>query len=71
MSNQVCIYKVMSRGGKRVGSGRPHGDRTVSITVRVSHSAAQYLAGQPNKSEFIDRLIKDAECREILLGKPL
>lgn len=58
----------MPRGGKRVGSGRPRGDRTVLISVRVSPEAAQYLADQPNKSEFVDWLLmyyKDVVSRVV------
>lgn len=48
------------RGGRRPGSGRPANDRSIMVGVRISQQAADILNQQPNKSEFIDTLIKQS-----------
>lgn len=50
------ITKVERRGGNH-GGGRPKGNRTVQISLRISPEAAEILAMQKNKAEFIDNLI--------------
>ena len=45
-------------GGYR-GGGRPTTDRNVAVTVRISQEAADKLNTVKNKSEFLDRLIKE------------
>lgn len=47
------------RGGYRPGSGRPETDRKFAVTVRISQEAAEKLNTIKNKSEFIDKLIKE------------
>ena len=47
-------------GGYREGGGRPSTDRNVAISVRISQEANELLKQQKNKSEYIDRLIKEA-----------
>jgi hypothetical protein len=47
-------------GGYREGGGRPATDRNVAISVRISQEANELLKQQKNKSEYIDRLIKEA-----------
>lgn len=49
---------MAGRGGARQGSGRPKGDRTKSISVRVSLEAFEIYQTWSNKTEVIDRLIK-------------
>lgn len=49
-----------SWGGYREGGGRPSTDRNVPVMVRISQEAADLLKRQKNKSEYIDRLIKEA-----------
>lgn len=44
-------------GGKRLGAGRPCGVPKHAVTVRLCESAVEKLAFQPNKSEYIERLI--------------
>ena len=46
-------------GGYREGGGRPATDRNVAVTVRISKEAADKLKTVKNKSEFIDRIIKE------------
>lgn len=46
-------------GGSR-GGGRPVTDRNVAVTIRISQEAADILSQQKNKSEFIDKLIKES-----------
>ena len=46
-------------GGYREGGGRPATDRNVTVTVRISQEAADKLKTVKNKSEFIDRIIKE------------
>jgi hypothetical protein len=46
-------------GGYREGGCRPATDRNVAVTVRISHEAADKLKTVKNKSEFIDRIIKE------------
>jgi len=46
-------------GGKRKGAGRPCGDRRVTLYVRISEEAAKIIQDVKNKSELIDRLIKE------------
>ena len=50
--------KKENRGGARPGSGRPAGERTYPIAVRISKQAMEILSKKKNKSEFIDSLIK-------------
>lgn len=47
-------------GGYREGGGRPPTDRNISLSVRISKEAHELLKVQRNKSEYIDRLIKEA-----------
>lgn len=49
-----------NHGGRRPGAGRPANDRNVFVGVRVSREAADILNRQPNKSEYIDTLIKQS-----------
>lgn len=49
-----------NHGGARLGSGRPSTDRRVALSVRISQDAANILATVSNKSEFIDRLIRNS-----------
>ena len=52
--------KYSGRGGSR-GGGRPTTDRNIAVTIRISQEAAEKLNKAKNKSEFIDRLIKQSE----------
>ena len=53
--------KTNNRGGYRPGGGRPQTDRQIYLNVRISKEAADKLTRiTKNKSEFIDRLIKEA-----------
>ena len=45
-------------GGRRSGAGRPANDRSIMVGVRITKEAADILNAKPNKSEFIDNLIK-------------
>ena len=47
-----------NHGGPRPNSGRPTNDRNFALHVRITKEAADILNAQPNKSEFIDNLIK-------------
>lgn len=48
------------RGGRRSGAGRPANDRSVMLSVRITQEAMNILNERTNnKSEFIDRLIKE------------
>ena len=48
-----------TRGGYREGGGRPATGRDLPVTVRISREAFDKLKAVKNKSEFIDKLIKD------------
>lgn len=48
-----------TRGGYREGGGRPATGRDFPVTVRISKEALEKLGTIRNKSEFIDRLIKE------------
>lgn len=48
-----------TRGGYREGGGRPATGRDFPVTVRISKEALEKLGTVRNKSEFIDRLIKE------------
>lgn len=39
------------------GGGRPRGDRTVPLCVRITPEANERLQNVKNKSEYIDKLI--------------
>ena len=52
--------KYKGRGGDR-GGRRPETDRHVAVTVRISQEAKAKLDLQKNKSEYVDRLIKQAK----------
>lgn len=45
-------------GGRREGAGRPRGDRSIAISVKISVEASEMLNMQKNKAEYIDNLIK-------------
>lgn len=47
------------RGGARPGSGRPMTGRKYPLMVRISKEAHDKLEAIPNKSEFIDALIRE------------
>ena len=53
--------KTSGRGGKREGSGRPVGERSKSVCLRLSPESLAILKQQPNQSEFVDELIKAAK----------
>lgn len=44
------------RGGSH-GGGRPKGDRTVPLSVRITQEANERLQNVKNKSEYINNLI--------------
>jgi hypothetical protein len=46
-------------GGYRHGAGRPATDRSHAVTLRISEEALQKLNNCNNKSEAVDRLIKE------------
>ena len=50
--------KKQGRGGDR-GGRRPETDRKFVVTVRVSQEAKDKLDTVKNKSEWIDRVIKE------------
>lgn len=50
--------KKQGRGGDR-GGRRPETDRKFVVTVRVSKEAKEKLDTVKNKSEWIDRVIKE------------
>jgi len=52
--------KLSNRGGYREGGGRPPTGRSKSISVRISQEAHEILKPIKNKSEYIDKLIKEA-----------
>ena len=47
--------------GRREGSGRPVGERSKSVCLRLSPESLAILKQQPNQSEFVDELIKAAK----------
>jgi hypothetical protein len=46
-------------GGYRPGAGRPATDRSHAVTLRISEKSFMKLNNCNNKSETIDRLIKE------------
>ena len=48
----------MIRGGAREGAGRPRGNRTRTISVRISEEAYEIYQSWGNKTAEIDALIK-------------
>ena len=48
-------------GGFREGGGRPETDRKIAVTFRISQEASDKLKMVKNKSELIDRLIKESD----------
>lgn len=57
--------KKAGRGGARKGSGRPNGDRTKAISVRVSLEAYEVYQGWSNKAEVLDALIKEVGKKKL------
>ena len=51
--------KKSKRGGARPNSGRPRNDRNYTLNVKISKEANDRLLSVGNKSEFIDKLIKE------------
>ncbi len=49
--------KYVGRGGWR-GGGRPKGERTCPIALRISPEAKEKLSRVYNKSEWLDEMIK-------------
>ncbi len=43
---------------KQNKGGRPHTGRDNRVTIKLSNEAVALLAAQPNKSAFIDKLIR-------------
>ena len=56
--HQKTAYDENTPGGYRPNSGRPANDRKIPVSVRISPEANEFLSKQPNKSEYIDELIK-------------
>lgn len=52
--------KKSKRGGARPGSGRKPTPYKVPLNVRISQEAADMIDGITAKSEYIDKLIKEA-----------
>lgn len=50
--------KKENRGGRREGAGRPDAGRSCTVTLRISPLSKAALDAQPNKSEYVDNLIK-------------
>ena len=46
-------------GGRRSNAGRPANDRSFMVGVRITKEAYDKLQTVNNKSEFIDKLIKE------------
>lgn len=58
--HQKSEYGDLTTGGYRPNSGRPANDRSVQLLVRITKEAANKLSRlTSNKSEYIDRLIKE------------
>lgn len=57
----ISEVKKSNRGGRREGSGRPVGERSKSVCLRLSPESLAILKQQPNQSEFVDELIKAAK----------
>lgn len=56
--SQVAAELKLPHGGSREGAGRPQGNRTVSLSVRISQEAMKKLNSvTDNKSEYIDKLL--------------
>lgn len=50
---------LQRRGGRREGAGRPATNRTERVNIKISPEALAILdARTNNRSEYIDRLIK-------------
>jgi hypothetical protein len=49
--------KYVGRGGWR-GGGRPQGERTCPVALRISPEAKEKLSRVYNKSEWLDEVIK-------------
>ena len=47
-----------NHGGRREGSGRRDLGRSVAVTVRISPEAKALFDSVPNKSEWVDTIIK-------------
>ena len=54
MRQQIVLFMTDKNKG-----GRPHTGRDKPITVKLSEESVQILSRQPNKSAFLDALIKD------------
>lgn len=59
--HQKAEYSDTTHGGYRLGGGRPTTDRKCSLNVRISQEAADKLDKVANKSEVVDRLIREAD----------
>ena len=53
------MERLNNHGGPRPNSGRPTNDRNFALHVRISQEANDKLQTVSNKSEFIDKLIKE------------
>lgn len=54
----MCALAKNGRGGFRDGAGRPKGERTKVVTIKLSEAALLKLNSvTKNKSEYIDTLI--------------
>lgn len=58
-TTKLIMEQKSNRGGRRENAGRPASNRKVRLLVRISQEASDKLQGVPNKSEFIDTIIKE------------
>ena len=54
----ICIFALVMETKRNTNGGRPHTDRVNRMNIVLSDEATQLLAGQKNKSAFIDALIR-------------
>jgi hypothetical protein len=52
------------RGGARKNAGRKVTPYKVPLNVRITQEAADIMARHPNKSEYIDEIIKKCETNK-------
>lgn len=53
------------KGGRRNGAGRPRGDRQHKICIKIQEDTKYMLESIPNKSAYIDFLIRKDLAKKI------
>ena len=55
------------RGGKRDGAGRPKGEETTMISVRLEKELLKRIPSQTNRSKYVNDAVREKMAKDGLL----